>query len=142
MRTSSPRNKAIVPPVAVTWQRLGRFVAFLALAVALTLASSAVRSTRLEVQDWDCPPPPASCARPMLVVGFPLPYISDYHGISVGNHASLSGALLGEDLFHLDAFLANIALYFVLILLVVATLRLVQRGPRAPASMNADAHSP
>src|SRR5688500_13610567 len=95
-------------------RRVGRFVALLAIAVAVTLASSAVQSTRLEVQDWDCPPAPASCARPMLVLGFPVPYISDYHGISVGNAASLGGALLGEDLFHLSGFLADVAIYLVL----------------------------
>ena len=50
--------------------------------------------SRLEVQDWDCPPAPDSCARPMLVKGFPFPYISDYHGISVSGSAGLVGALL------------------------------------------------
>ena len=81
-------------------------------AIVMTLASSVVSSTRLEVQDWDCPPEPASCARPMLVKGFPFPYISDYHGISVSGSADLVGALLGEDLFHADAFAGNVAFYF------------------------------
>jgi hypothetical protein len=105
-------------------------VAILAVvALGMTLASSAVIRTRLEVQDWDCPPAPASCARPVVVLGFPLPYISDYHGISVVGSASLTGALLGEDHFHLGAFLANVALYFVLVTLIAARLRAI-RGRR------------
>ena len=79
--------------------------------LVLTMASSVVERRRLEVQDWDCPPAPQSCARPVLVVGFPLPYISDYHGISVVNSAGLMGALLGEDHFHIEAFAANVAIY-------------------------------
>jgi hypothetical protein len=69
-----------------------RAAALLASAVAITLASSAVDTTRLEVQDWDCPPAPQSCARPVVVAGFPLPYISDYHGISPVGSADLVGA--------------------------------------------------
>jgi hypothetical protein len=107
-------------------QRVLLGVVLFASALSLTLLSSAVSSTRLEVQDWDCPPAPASCARPVLVIGFPLPYISDYHGISVVGSASLSGALLGEDYFHLSAFLADIVLYFVVALLVATTVRSVQ----------------
>ncbi|HEX7241357.1 MAG TPA: hypothetical protein VF263_13865 [Longimicrobiaceae bacterium] len=84
----------------------------LVIALALTLASSLVERTRLEVQDWDCPPAPASCARPVVVIGFPLPYISDFHGISPVGSAGLTGALLGEDHFHADAFWANVAIYF------------------------------
>ena len=91
-----------------------RALALLAAAVALALASSAVPGTRLEVQDWDCPPAPASCARPVEVRGFPLPYISDYHGISVVGSADLVGALLGEDLFHADAFWLDVVAYGVL----------------------------
>lgn len=98
-----------------------------AVALFLTLVSSAVSRTRLEVQDWDCPPAPASCARPMVVLGFPAPYISDYHGISVVGSASLIGALLGEDLFHLGAFLADVTAYFVLAALVATALRRRQR---------------
>jgi hypothetical protein len=79
--------------------------------VALALASSAVRGTRLEVQDWDCPPAPRSCARPVEVRGFPRPYISDFHGISPVGRASLVGALLGEDLFRPRDFWLDAALY-------------------------------
>ena len=97
----------------MTKRELRRLTTLLVAAVLLTLASSFVGSTRLEVQDWDCPPAPASCAGPMLVKGFPFPYISDYHGISVSGSADLVGALLGEDLFHADAFAWNVAFYFV-----------------------------
>ncbi len=95
----------------MTTREFRRLTTMLLAAVALTLASSAIGSTRLEVQDWDCPPVPASCERPMLVKGFPFPYISDYHGISVSGSAGLVGALLGEDLFHPDAFAWNVAFY-------------------------------
>jgi hypothetical protein len=47
----------------------------------------------------------------VLVRGFPLPYISDYHGISVVGRASLLGALLGEDRFHRAPFATDVALY-------------------------------
>ena len=114
-------------------ERVGRFFALLTIAVALTLASSVVRSTRLEVQDWDCPPAPASCARPVLVLGFPLPYISDYHGISVVGNASLSGALLGEDHFHWSGFVADVVVYFVIAAAgVLAMRRLRRRSTPAP----------
>lgn len=117
--------------------RARRIALLFATALVLTLASSRVSSTRLEVQDWDCPPPPASCARPMLVVGFPLPYISDYHGISTGNSATLTGAVLGEDLFHLSAFLTNLVVYFLLVSAVAATVWAVRaRSARARPNEN------
>lgn len=97
----------------MTGRELQRLTMLLAIAVVLTVASSAIAGTRLEVQDWDCPPAPDSCARPMLVKGFPFPYISDYHGISVSGSADLVGALLGEDLFHWDAFAWNVIIYFI-----------------------------
>jgi hypothetical protein len=106
-----------------------RIAILLAIALVLTLASSRVYRTRLEVQDWDCPPPPASCARPMLVAGFPLPYISDYHGISTGNSATLTGAVLGEDLFHRAAFLTDLGVYFLLAWAVAAAVRAARARP-------------
>ena len=104
-----------------------RVAILLASALTLALLSSRVSRTRLEVQDWDCPPAPASCARPVLVLGFPLPYISDYHGISVVGSASVSGALLGEDHFHAGAFLIDLLVYLALSGLVAAALRAVRR---------------
>ena len=98
-------------PSGVRWRSAA---ALLAVALLLTLASIAVTTTRLEVQDWDCPPSPASCARPVLVGGFPLPFVSDYHGISVGGRVSLVGALLGEDLFHAGAFAVDLACWLIL----------------------------
>jgi len=85
------------------------------LGVVLALASSVVRGTRLEVQDWDCPPAPASCARPVVVGGFPLPYLSDYHGISPVGSVGLVAAALGEDHFHGRAFGANVLFSLVLV---------------------------
>ena len=90
------------------------FLRSLAAALVLTLLSSCIARTRLEVQDWDCPPAPQSCARPVQVLGFPLPYVSDYHGISVVGDASLVGAMIGEDLFHAGAFWANVGVYLAL----------------------------
>jgi hypothetical protein len=111
-----------------------RTAALLAVALLLTLASSAVEGTRLEVQDWDCPPAPASCARPVVVLGFPFPYVSDYHGISPVGSASLSGALLGEDHFHRGAFVADAGLYLLAAGGAAAAARaLRRRGPRRPA---------
>ncbi|CAN5752633.1 hypothetical protein BH20GEM3_BH20GEM3_10250 [soil metagenome] len=88
-----------------------------------------MQRTRLEVQDWDCPPAPLSCARPVEVLGFPVPYISDYHGISVVGRASLIGALLGEDLFQRRAFLLD--LHFYLAAFAVAWLGLRRRRATA-----------
>ena len=108
--------------------RLAYFATLAAIASVLTLASSVVQRTRFEVQDWDCPPLPASCARPVLVLGFPLPYISDYHGISVVGSASLTGALLGEDHFHWRAFLANVAMYLVAVAMLTGLIRSLRRS--------------
>ena len=94
-----------------------RLLAVAALALLATVASTAVRGTRLEVQDWDCPPAPQSCARPVEVRGFPLPFISDFHGISPVGRASLVGALLGEDLFHARAFWLDAACWGAVLLL-------------------------
>lgn len=88
-------------------------------ALLLTGLSGLVERTRLEVQDWDCPPPPASCAQEVAVLGFPFRYVSDYHGISPVGSASLVGALLGIDLFHPLAFWANVVVYAGLVLLAI-----------------------
>jgi hypothetical protein len=101
-------------------------------AAALTLASSVVPGTRLEVQDWDCPPPPASCARQVVANGFPFPYISDYHGLSVANRASLDGVLLGEDRFRARPFFANVAVYAVA-LAAIGAVRARARRRRSPS---------
>ena len=96
-------------------------------AVLLTLLSSVVERRRLEVQDWDCPPAPASCARPVLVAGFPLPYLSDYHGISVVNRVSVVGGLLGEDHLHWHAFLLDALAYGLLLAAAWAAMRRLSR---------------
>jgi hypothetical protein len=95
--------------------RLARRLAALGLiSIGGATASSAVTRMRLEVQDWDCPPAPASCARPVLVAGYPFPFISDYHGISVVGRVSVLGGLLGEDHFHWRAFAMNVGVFAVL----------------------------
>ncbi len=92
-----------------------RVLAVLGVAMILTGASSVIQRTRLEVQDWDCPPAPTSCARPVLVAGFPFVYLSDYHGIPPVGSVSLGGGLLGEDLFQPGAFCGNVVMYFLLV---------------------------
>ncbi len=104
--------------------------ALLVAALVLAAASSAVRGTRMEVQEWDCPPAPASCARPVPVLGFPFPYVSDNQGISVVGSASLPGALLGEDYFHPGAFAADVAAYFAAAGLAVLAVRARRRRRR------------
>lgn len=87
-------------------------VAVVAIAgVVLALASSAVPGTRTEVQEWDCPPPPASCARPVVASGFPIPYIADHHGISPVGRVSLVDAMMGVDKFRAGAFWTDVAFY-------------------------------
>jgi hypothetical protein len=98
------------------------------LGILLTLGSSAVKGSRLEVQDWDCPPAPQSCARPVVVGGFPRPYISDFHGISVVGDASLISAMLGDDLFRPTAFWLDVALYTLLTVAIRAGLARVRRS--------------
>jgi hypothetical protein len=109
-----------------------RLIAILLGALMLTLLSSVVEGRRLEVQDWDCPPAPASCARPVLVAGFPVPYLSDYHGISVVNSVSIVGGLLGEDHLHWRAFLLDAAVYALVLTGAWAAARRIaeQRGRR------------
>jgi hypothetical protein len=87
-------------------------------AVSITMASSLVPGTRVEVQDWDCPPAPASCARTVVAVGFPIPYIADYHGISPVGSADLIGALIGVDKIRPLAFWTNVAFYGALVAVV------------------------
>jgi hypothetical protein len=98
------------------------------LGVLLTLGSSVMKGTRLEVQDWDCPPAPQSCARPVVVSGFPRPYISDFHGISTVGDASLISAMLGDDHFWPTAFWLDAALYTALVAAIRAALARVRRG--------------
>ena len=99
-------------------------------AVLLTLFSSAIKGTRLVVQDWDCTPALESCERPMVVAGFPFPYITDYHGLSPGLSADLTGALLGLDLFSWRAFLLDAAIYLGVLVVVRYVLSLRKRRNR------------
>lgn len=108
--------------------RAGMLVA--ASALLLTLLSSEVSGSRLEVQDWDCPPAPASCARPVVVAGYPFPYISDFHGISPVNRTSLVGALLGEDHFHPIAFGLDFLAYALALTAGIAAGRVIARRQR------------
>lgn len=106
--------------------------ALLLLAVIFALASSAVRRTRMEVQEWDCPPAPASCAKPVLVLGYPFPYVSDNQGVSVVGSASLFGALVREDFFHPGAFAADGAVYLAVAAVARRVLRARRRLPGEP----------
>lgn len=101
---------------------LRRLAATAVAAVILTMASSIVPGTRVEVQEWDCPPAPASCARTVVAAGFPIPYIADYHGISPVGSADLVGALMGIDKIRPLPFWANVAFYGALVAVVWGTL--------------------
>ena len=79
------------------------------------------------MQDWDCTPALESCERQMVVAGFPLPYIVDYHGLSPGKSADLTGALLGMDLFYWRPFLLDAAIYLTALLVIRCVMFLRRR---------------
>jgi hypothetical protein len=95
--------------------------------VLLSLASAAVDGSRLEVQDRDCPAAPQSCARPVVVSGSPISYISDFHGISPVGSTSFVSALLGEDHFRPGAFVLNALVH---VCVVAAVWMVVRRAVR------------
>jgi hypothetical protein len=80
-----------------------RIIAFfvVALGLVLTLLSSAragrARAVYSEIMGCE-----TGCD--VAAAGWPVPYLVDYPGISVVGIANLSGALLGEDKFHLLPF--------------------------------------
>ena len=106
-----------------------RLTGALAISVLLTIATISIERRRLEVQDWDCPPAPASCARPVVVGGYPFPFVVDFHGVSVVNSVSLSGAILGEDFFLWLPFLTDVLIYFFVVLALWTGIQAL-RGPR------------
>ena len=120
LRLTRRHGEQLTPRAERTVSLASRAVAVTTSALVMTLASSAVPGTRFEVQDWDCPPAPLSCAKPVAVRGFPVSYVSDCHGISPVGTASLSGAIVGEDHFRPGAFFANLAVYGV-VLAAIAT---------------------
>ena len=105
------------------------FAATAVAAVILTMASSIVPGTRVEVQDWDCPPPPASCARTVVAAGFPIPYIADYHGISPVGSVSLIEAVMGIDNIRPRPFWTNVVFYGAIV--AIASRVLVRRVGRS-----------
>ena len=74
----------------------------------------------------------------MLVVGWPLPYIEDFHGISPGGSADLVGALLGMDLFHPAPFVTDIAFYAIVVWLVLTLAARTRRRRRENAGVGVD----
>jgi hypothetical protein len=115
LRLTRRHAEQLTPRAARTVSVASRAVAVTTSGLLMTLVSSVVPGTRLEVQDWDCPPAPLSCAKPVVVRGFPVSYVSDYHGISPVGTASLSGAFIGVDRFRPGAFLANLGLYIIVL---------------------------
>jgi hypothetical protein len=108
--------------------RFRRAAAVAVAAVIVTMASSVVPGTRVEVQSWDCPPAPASCAQTVVAAGFPIPYIADYHGISPVGSVSLVQALMGIDKFRARAFWTDVGFYALVLTTVFAvTTRLTWR---------------
>ena len=102
----------------VSRETLRRLLTTAVVAVILTMASSIVPGTRVEVQDWDCPPSPTSCARRVVATGFPIPYIADYHGISPVGSADLIGAAMGIDKIRPLPFWTNVVFYGALVAVV------------------------
>lgn len=134
-------SEARLAPLTEIEQTVGRALRHIAtflLAVALALVSSRVARTRLEIQDWDCPPAPASCARPVLVLGFPWPFISDYHGISPVGSASVVEAVLGIDHFHIGAFVLDAGFYFVCLAIIARVIAGRRAALGSPAARRAD----
>jgi hypothetical protein len=63
----------------------------------------------------------------VVVAGYPVPYISDYHAISPVGRVSLDGALLGLDHFHVAAFGLDLAVYALAVAGVLAFRRALRR---------------
>jgi len=101
------------------------------IALALTLATSLIQRPVATVQDWDCPPAPASCERAMQAAGLPLPYLYDYHGLSPVGSVDLVGALLGLDLFVAWNFAVDLLFW---LLLTTGSALLFDRLRRTPSS--------
>jgi hypothetical protein len=112
--------------------RFRRAAAVAVAAVIVTMASSIVPGTRVEVQGWDCPPAPELCAQTVVAAGFPIPYIADYYGISPVGRVSLVEALMGIDKFRARAFWTDVGFYALMLATLVAlTRRLSRREPSA-----------
>lgn len=103
--------------------RFRRLLGTATAAVVVTMASSVVPGTRVEVQSWDCPPTPASCAQTIVAAGFPIPYIADYHGISPVGSVGLVEALMGIDKIRPRAFWGDVAFYTLMLAAVSALTR-------------------
>ena len=104
--------------------RLLRILAPLALGLAATLASSAVtQSTVARYGDID------ACVTgcEVAAAGWPLPYIVDYPGLSPGNAASLSGAVLGVDRWRPEAVALDLLLWTAFAALLAALLGRLRR---------------
>ena len=101
--------------------------------MVVTLASSIVPGTRVEVQGWDCPPAPESCAQTVVAAGFPIPYIADYHGISPVGRVSLVDALMGVDKFRPRAFWADVGFYALMLATVFTLTRRLSRRETSAA---------
>lgn len=101
-----------------------RFAAVVALGLAATLASSAVRQqTVARYADID------GCVSGCEVVaaGWPLPYIVDHPGLSPAREASLAGAVLGVDRWRPEALALDLALWTALAAILAALLRRLRR---------------
>ena len=110
-----------------------RKTAYATVVGVLAALLSILYQRRVEVvQDWDCPPAPASCARPVLAAGFPWAYAVDYHGISTVSHVGLIAIALGEDDFRPGAFPADVAVFTATTIIVLLALARA-RGSTPPA---------
>jgi hypothetical protein len=96
------------------------FILILASGLILALASSAIPREAWAVHSeiMGCE---TGCA--VAAVGWPIPYVVDYPGISVVGRASVTGALVGEDQFRLSAFGLTFLFWTAVAALVLGLLR-------------------
>jgi hypothetical protein len=103
----------------------GRGAAAMAVVAAIVLALLSVRIERTGPQQVAysnlCGPTMSDlCYRPVLKGGFPIAYLFDAPGVSVEEQLGF-----GEDNLHYGALVADIALYFIAVLII---LRVAARG--------------
>jgi hypothetical protein len=87
------------------------------LAVALALASTAVKGSVMEYHGWDCHPAGVrECPRPVAARGWPILFVVDKTWTSPTPNVDLLGALVGIDSFRWTRFAGTLAFWLALTL--------------------------
>lgn len=100
-----------------TLRKLGLLGLFLSLAIMLALMSAYVERVGPDMASYGnmCGPTASDqCYKPVLKGGFPFPYLFDAPGVSIERQLAF-----GEDTLRLGALVANVAVYFAMMVLVV-----------------------